>query len=102
MSHRRAPAHVVAFAAPLDPVSARMLIPLCPLRWLEYEAISLAEEHMSTSQPDRADWVFEPAPCEDCPLIARCRSGQACAAFESFILYGGRRWQAEAREPTID
>jgi hypothetical protein len=46
--------------------------------------------------------VFDESPCELCPLIARCSQGQACAAFESFIRYGGRRWRTEAREPSVE
>jgi len=45
-------------------------------------------------------WVFEAAPCEDCPNAALCRGGHACRAFESFIAHGGRRWAAEPREPS--
>ena len=45
-------------------------------------------------------WVYEAAPCEDCPHIARCRGGQACAAFQSFVVHGGRRWTAEPRVPS--
>ena len=49
-----------------------------------------------------ADWVFEESPCELCPHVARCRCGLACAAFESFLQHGGRRWRTEPREPSAD
>ena len=57
---------------------------------------------MSAVEPARADWVFEPCPCECCPHALRCAAKtQACAAFESFVLYGGRRWRGiEARSPS--
>lgn len=45
-------------------------------------------------------WVFEESPCELCPHAARCRQGLACAAFESFARYGGRRWRSQARSPS--
>jgi hypothetical protein len=45
-------------------------------------------------------WEFEVPPCLCCPHVARCRAGQACAAFSSFVAFGGRRWSAEKREPS--
>jgi hypothetical protein len=45
-------------------------------------------------------WVYEESPCEDCPNWAACKAQLACAAFECFVATGGRRWAAEAREPS--
>jgi hypothetical protein len=48
-------------------------------------------------------WTFEPAPCETCPLVARCkRRLEACGQFASFVSYGGRRWRSESREPSSE
>lgn len=55
---------------------------------------------MSTTQPDRANWVFEKCLCDLCPHRARCRSGDSCDAFASFVQWGGRRWRNEARKPS--
>jgi hypothetical protein len=44
-------------------------------------------------------WTFEPSPCESCPNAALCRGGMTCAAFLSFVTFGGRQWSAEGREP---
>ena len=57
---------------------------------------------MSAVEPDRADWIFEPCPCDGCASAPRCAAKtQACAAFESFVVYGGRRWRGiEARSPS--
>ena len=51
---------------------------------------------------DRVDsYALESPPCETCALAAHCRVQLvACAAFESFCNYGGRRWRSEAREPS--
>jgi hypothetical protein len=46
------------------------------------------------------EYVFFEAPCDLCPHRARCREGQACAAFASFIVDGGHRWRALPREPS--
>jgi hypothetical protein len=44
--------------------------------------------------------IYERCPCDGCPHAVRCRQGLACAAFESFINFGGRRWRAEPKNPS--
>ena len=39
-------------------------------------------------------------PCLGCEHRARCRSGLACAAFQSYYNFGGRRWRKMPREPS--
>jgi hypothetical protein len=59
------------------------------------------EGDLGELMPDTIDnWVWEEAPCELCPHAGRCRRGAACAAFESFVRYGGHRWRNELREPS--
>jgi hypothetical protein len=49
-------------------------------------------------EPNRADPTFEPAPCDGCARAERCAAKTlACAAFESFVVYGGTRWRGIER-----
>jgi hypothetical protein len=44
-------------------------------------------------------FLDEPAPCDACPLRARCASERlACAAFSLFVSF--RDWSAAPRQPT--
>jgi len=46
------------------------------------------------------DELEEIEPCFDCAHRARCRTGLACAAFQSYYGVGGRRWRNFPREPS--
>jgi hypothetical protein len=48
------------------------------------------------------EWTWDESPCDLCPHRARCRQGEACAAFACFIKYGGRRWHTLLREPSVE
>jgi hypothetical protein len=57
---------------------------------------------MTVSKRDREDIVFELEPCLGCPHRARCRTGQACDAFATFVSFGGKRWTKEERVPNLE
>ena len=47
--------------------------------------------------------VIDESPCELCANFARCRHRlEACEQFRSFVMYGGRRWRSEPREPSVE
>jgi hypothetical protein len=47
--------------------------------------------------------IIDPPPCECCELAARCRANsEACEQFHSFVVFGGRRWRTEPREPSTE
>ena len=54
---------------------------------------------MSPATTVHWDATLDEAPCDLCPQRARCRTGDACPAFQSFVQHGGRRWRNEARVP---
>lgn len=41
-----------------------------------------------------------PGPCVECPHVARCAAGLACAQFAMFIRFGGERWRPAPRVPS--
>jgi hypothetical protein len=47
--------------------------------------------------------VIDESPCELCTSAARCRLRlEACEQFKSFVMFGGRRWRSEPREPSAE
>jgi hypothetical protein len=51
----------------------------------------------------RDEFAFDESPCDLCALAARCRAHlEACEQFRMFVLYGGRGWRKDGREPSAE
>jgi hypothetical protein len=48
------------------------------------------------------EWTWDESPCDLCLHRARCRQGEACAAFANFLHDGGRKWRSLPREPSAE
>ncbi len=55
--------------------------------------------------PTKVEWspMLDEPPCDLCPLAGECRAHrQACEQFKSFVMYGGRGWRTQSREPSVE
>jgi hypothetical protein len=47
------------------------------------------------------EWIPWESPCDNCPLVARCRDEKlACEQFQMFYKFGGTVWRRLPRDPT--
>jgi len=63
------------------------------------------EVRMLPTLPTTVEWspMLDEPPCDLCLLAAQCRApSQACEQFKSFVMFGGRRWRTEPREPSAE